>query len=207
MCRAVSPPARHRSTAGVSFLGPPSDAGSSSSSCLRCRGGFASATGDDATMRRPDYSRHDQRSEGKSSEPQKPLRVPVAVCRFASNSPQKAPATGSMTNRKDYDEKFKVNRYASESTSKLIVGNKTDLPNRVISTEALKSYADQLQIPFIETSAFDASNVNEAFEQITRSLLYKNSPAKAGDAAGKKAGDVAKLDKDNTAKHGKSGCC
>ena len=102
---------------------------------------------------------------------------------------------------------LEVNRYASESTSKLIVGNKTDLPNRVISTEALKSYADQLQIPFIETSAFDASNVNEAFEQITRSLLYKNSPAKAGDAAGKKAGDVAKLDKDNTAKHGKGGCC
>ena len=31
-----------------------------------------------------------------------------------------------------------VNRYASENTCKLIVGNKTDLPNKLVQTEALK---------------------------------------------------------------------
>jgi Ras-related protein Rab-1A len=31
-----------------------------------------------------------------------------------------------------------VNRYASENTCKLIVGNKIDLPNKVISTEKVK---------------------------------------------------------------------
>lgn len=31
-----------------------------------------------------------------------------------------------------------VNRYAAENTSKLIVGNKTDLPNKVITTERVK---------------------------------------------------------------------
>lgn len=33
---------------------------------------------------------------------------------------------------------IEVNRYAAENTCKLIVGNKVDLPNRVISTEQLK---------------------------------------------------------------------
>jgi Ras-related protein Rab-1A len=106
---------------------------------------------------------------------------------------------------------LEVNRYASETTCKLIVGNKIDLPNRIISTDALKSYANQLQIPCIETSAFDATNVTEAFENISRSLLSKDDQNKAGDAFPKKGNETisatTKLDKENVSKGGKSGCC
>jgi Ras-related protein Rab-1A len=66
---------------------------------------------------------------------------------------------------------MEVNRYASENTCKLIVGNKTDLPNKVISTETVKAYSEKLNIPFIETSAIDSVNVEAAFEEITRQLL------------------------------------
>lgn len=103
-----------------------------------------------------------------------------------------------------------VNRYAAETTCKLLVGNKVDLPNRIISTESARSFAEQLQIPFLETSAFDATNVTEAFESITRSLLNKNKPGAAGADSKSPAadkGDTAKLTKDNANTRGKSGCC
>lgn len=104
---------------------------------------------------------------------------------------------------------MEVNRYASETTCKLIVGNKTDLPNRVISTDTLKAYADNLQIPYIETSAFDATNVNEAFENITRSLLNKDNQTKPGDSVTRESKvSTTKLDKENVSKGGKkSSCC
>lgn len=48
-----------------------------------------------------------------------------------------------------------VNRYASENTCKLIVGNKTDLPNKVISTEKLQvcNYTTELSV-FISYPSF-----------------------------------------------------
>eukprot|EP01032_Pedospumella_encystans_P000256 gene256-289_t len=72
-----------------------------------------------------------------------------------------------------------VNRYASESTCKLLVGNKIDKPGKVISTERAKEFADKLGIPFIETSAVESINVEEAFMRITRDLIG----SKGGDAA------------------------
>ncbi len=66
---------------------------------------------------------------------------------------------------------LEVNRYASENTCKLIVGNKIDLPNRVVSTEKVQAYAEKLNIPFIETSAMDSTNVEQAFEEIAKQLL------------------------------------
>ncbi|KAJ6239879.1 ras-related protein rabd2a-like [Anaeramoeba flamelloides] len=57
-----------------------------------------------------------------------------------------------------------IDRYASENVNKLLVGNKSDLVSkRVVEHETAKSLADQLGIPFIETSAKNSSNVEEAF--------------------------------------------
>mmetsp|Transcript_2695 Transcript_2695/g.9413 ORF Transcript_2695/g.9413 Transcript_2695/m.9413 type:complete len:201 (-) Transcript_2695:17-619(-) len=64
-----------------------------------------------------------------------------------------------------------VNRYASDGTCKLLVGNKSDRPDKVVSTEAAKEYADSLGIPFLETSAKNASNVEEAFLTMTSELI------------------------------------
>lgn len=108
-----------------------------------------------------------------------------------------------------------VNRYAAETTCKLIVGNKVDLPGRVVSTDALRSYAEQLQIPYMETSALDATNVNLAFEHITRSLLLKKYPvdgksgaSAASSSTANKGSDITKLSKENTSTNGsKASCC
>jgi GTPase SAR1 family protein len=65
-----------------------------------------------------------------------------------------------------------VNRYASEGTCKLLVGNKSDISeNRQVSYETAKAFADSLAIPFLETSAKNASNVEEAFLTMASELI------------------------------------
>jgi len=57
-----------------------------------------------------------------------------------------------------------IDRYASDSVCKLLVGNKCDLvDSKVVDTETAKAFADSLGIPFIETSAKESINVEEAF--------------------------------------------
>ncbi|CAI8606698.1 unnamed protein product [Vicia faba] len=57
-----------------------------------------------------------------------------------------------------------IDRYASDNVNKLLVGNKSDLTaNRVVSYDTAKEFADQIGIPFMETSAKDATNVEGAF--------------------------------------------
>ncbi|KAG2598426.1 hypothetical protein PVAP13_5KG366500 [Panicum virgatum] len=52
-----------------------------------------------------------------------------------------------------------IDRYASENVNKLLVGNKCDLAeSRAVSYEAGKALADEIGIPFLETSAKDACN-------------------------------------------------
>ena len=65
-----------------------------------------------------------------------------------------------------------VNRYASEGTCKLLVGNKSDrAADRVVSTETAKAFADELGIAFLETSAKSAKNVEEAFLTLAGELI------------------------------------
>ncbi|KAB1204124.1 GTP-binding protein YPTM2 [Morella rubra] len=57
-----------------------------------------------------------------------------------------------------------IDRYASENVNKLLVGNKSDLTaNKVVSYETAKAFADEIGIPFMETSAKNATNVEQAF--------------------------------------------
>lgn len=65
-----------------------------------------------------------------------------------------------------------VNRYASEGTCKLLVGNKSDISdNRAVPYETAKVFADSLSIPFLETSAKSAQNVEEAFLTMASELI------------------------------------
>ena len=87
-----------------------------------------------------------------------------------------------------------VNRYASESTCKLLVGNKNDMENKQarahararceprarefsrrrlpqVTSETAKDYADALGIPFLETSAKSAANIEEAFLTMAAELI------------------------------------
>ena len=84
-----------------------------------------------------------------------------------------------------------VNRYANEGTCKLLVGNKCDMEDKVVTTEAAKEYADGLGIPFLETSAKNATNVEEAFLTMAGELIRLREASQsakpgAGGASGLK---------------------
>jgi len=57
-----------------------------------------------------------------------------------------------------------IDKYAKEDVSVLLIGNKSDMESsRVVDSEMAKALADQYNIPYIETSAKNASNVEDAF--------------------------------------------
>jgi len=101
-----------------------------------------------------------------------------------------------------------VNRYASESTCKLLVGNKADrIADRAVPTERAKEFADDLGVAFLETSAKSGSNVEEAFLTMAGELI-KQREAKLAANGGKERVDRSKVSlssgKDGV---GASGCC
>ncbi|KAM0860354.1 hypothetical protein ACQ4PT_046615 [Festuca glaucescens] len=57
-----------------------------------------------------------------------------------------------------------IDRYASDSVCKLLVGNKCDLvDSKVVDTEEAKAFAESLGMTFLETSAKESINVETAF--------------------------------------------
>lgn len=50
-------------------------------------------------------------------------------------------------------------------------GNKSDRSDKVVDTAVAKEFADSLGIPFLETSAKNASNVEEAFLTMASELI------------------------------------
>ncbi|KAJ8256586.1 hypothetical protein COCON_G00187380 [Conger conger] len=68
----------------------------------------------------------------------------------------------SFNNVKQWLEE--IDRYACENVSKLLVGNKCDLASKkVVDFTTGKEFAVSLKIPFLETSAKNANNVEKAF--------------------------------------------
>ena len=64
-----------------------------------------------------------------------------------------------------------INRYACDTVNKLLVGNKCDLVSqKVVDFHTAKEFADQLGIPFLETSAKNSTNVEDAFLTMTREI-------------------------------------
>jgi len=57
-----------------------------------------------------------------------------------------------------------IQRYACDSVCRLLVGNKSDLvEKKMVDFNTAKEYADSMSIPFLETSAKNATNVEQAF--------------------------------------------
>ena len=95
-----------------------------------------------------------------------------------------------------------VNRYASEGTCKLLVGNKSDRTDKVVQFETAKAFADSLSIPFLETSAKNASNVEQAFLTMASELIAIRD--RVGDP-GRPTGET--LTGGLQKGRGKKGCC
>ncbi|XP_073020238.1 ras-related protein RABD2a isoform X2 [Primulina eburnea] len=77
-----------------------------------------------------------------------------------------------------------IDRYASENVNKLLVGNKCDLAdNRAVPYETAKAFADEIGIPFMETSAKNATNVEEAFMAMSADIKNRMASTPASSNA------------------------
>lgn len=122
-----------------------------------------------------------------------------------------------------------IDRYASENVNKLLVGNKSDLTTKKVvdNTTAKVSraspgcpgarafsslllslfspwqeFADSLGVPFLETSAKNATNVEQAFMTMAAEIKKRMGP---GAASG---GERPNLKIDSTpVKPASGGCC
>jgi Ras-related protein Rab-1A len=82
-----------------------------------------------------------------------------------------------------------IDKYASDSVNKLLVGNKCDLVvKKTVDTNVAKEFADSLNIPFLETSAKNSTNVEEAFVKMASEIKKRISTP--GPNAGTRAGGV-----------------
>ncbi|CEP08920.1 hypothetical protein [Parasitella parasitica] len=64
-----------------------------------------------------------------------------------------------------------IDRYAAEGVNKLLVGNKSDLVDKkVVESEVAKDFAETTNISLLETSAKDATNVEQAFLTMAKQI-------------------------------------
>lgn len=109
----------------------------------------------------------------------------------------------SFNNVKQWLEE--IDRYACDNVNKLLVGNKSDLTNKkVVDYPVAKEYADQLNIPFLETSAKNAMNVEQAFMTMAAEIKARvGSPS----SAGVETANNLKITQGRDVDAPKSGCC
>uniref|UniRef100_A0A023FB51 Putative rab subfamily protein of small gtpase n=4 Tax=Triatominae TaxID=70999 RepID=A0A023FB51_TRIIF len=108
----------------------------------------------------------------------------------------------SFSNLKQWLEE--IDRYACDNVNKLLVGNKSDLTTKkVVDYATAKEYADHLKIPFIETSAKNAINVEQAF--LTMAAEIKNRVGPPSSATDSTAN--VKIEQGRPIEPTKSGCC
>ena len=75
-----------------------------------------------------------------------------------------------------------IEQNAKSSICKVLVGNKCDKAERVITEEQGRKLAEEYNMKFYETSAKTGQNVEEAFTYLTREILkiYKNKEGHTG---------------------------
>ena len=64
-----------------------------------------------------------------------------------------------------------IETHASQGVAKVLVANKTDLANRVISTERGQQLADEYGLKFFETSAKTGIGINEMFFDVAEQIV------------------------------------
>ena len=100
-----------------------------------------------------------------------------------------------------------IDRYACEGVNKLLVGNKSDLTNKkVVEYATAKEFADQLQIPFLETSAKSATNVEQAFLTMAKQIKDRMGSSTVNNQQGGKS--TLKVGSgQNVSAQSNGGCC
>lgn len=86
-----------------------------------------------------------------------------------------------------------IDRYASEAVNKLLVGNKSDLiAKKQVETQTAKDLAVSLSIPFLETSAKSATNVEQAFMTMASEIKTRMATQPSMAAASKASLPIGK---------------
>lgn len=82
-----------------------------------------------------------------------------------------------VTNQSSFDNirawLSEIKQYAEEDVVIMILGNKVDKANRVITKEQGEKLAKQYEVSFMETSAKTGQNVELAFMAVARALISK----------------------------------
>lgn len=98
-----------------------------------------------------------------------------------------------------------IDRYACEGVNKLLVGNKSDLTQKkVVEYTVAKDFADQLTIPFLETSAKSSTNVEQAFLTMAKQIKDRTGSTTV-NAGSNKA--TLKVGTGQNVQQQSSGCC
>ncbi|GAM19695.1 hypothetical protein SAMD00019534_028700 [Acytostelium subglobosum LB1] len=96
-----------------------------------------------------------------------------------------------------------IEQHATESVKKMLIGNKCDLPEKkVVDTARGKALADEHGIKFLETSAKNSINVEEAFITLAKDIK-KNMIDKEIGTPGQPNVDITK----SATEDKKGGCC
>ncbi len=99
-----------------------------------------------------------------------------------------------------------VEKHASDNVSRILVGNKNDLTDaRQVTTDEGKELSDNYNIRFMETSAKESANVEEAFTLMTKEIKSRVVHTEARKPSSK----TTKLSnaKPKSLKNTRSGCC
>lgn len=67
-----------------------------------------------------------------------------------------------------------LERYAAEDVRRILVGNKSDLPNRQVATKDALELAERLGLEYVETSAKDRTNVDQVFVTLAKNIKDRN---------------------------------
>ena len=93
-----------------------------------------------------------------------------------------------------------IEKHAKENVFKFLVGNKSDLiDERKVTYEEAKQYADEHDLPYIETSAKEGININELFDSSIKTFLSMSK-----SFGGEKN---IKLNSQNTNSSERNSCC
>eukprot|EP01066_Platyproteum_vivax_P009744 Platyproteum_vivax@DN4311_c0_g1_i1.p1 len=102
-----------------------------------------------------------------------------------------------------------IDENAGSEVELILIGNKSDLDSkREVPRQAAATLAEQLDIPFFETSARYGTNVEEAFRVLAERVHGKQSTAPSGDMPSPNSFQVP-LDRENEDESGKKKkkCC
>ena len=80
----------------------------------------------------------------------------------------------SFSKIKDWIEQIKSN-ISEGDISLVLLGNKCDIEERVVSQQKGQEMAESLQISYFETSALNGTGINEAFEGLTKEIMKKKN--------------------------------